>query len=135
MEECVVKTFIIKYHLIMHYFDSAKYKRFIDIKPSYCYDLSEYKKIGINEAIDSFGYFVLEIDNLKELGFNEFYEFRVLFSSNIDVLVEELTTSILKQKPKHVNLREFVNLIDKKMFENKCNWNVYASDTNESLLN
>lgn len=53
----VIKTFIIKYNLIEHYFDSTKYKRFVDIKPSYCYDNYNYKSIDLSESIDSYPYF------------------------------------------------------------------------------
>ena len=121
--EDVIKKFIINYNLVEHYFDSAKYKKFKETKPIYYYEPREYESTNLFDSISSYPYFYLELDVLDDM----FYEFKVLYHSQINVLIENFTECILLNKPNKVTLTDFINEIDKKITKNKCNWNVYAS--------
>jgi hypothetical protein len=121
--EDVIKKFIINYNLVEHYFDSAKYKKFKENNPIYCYEPYEYESTDLFESISSYPYFHLELDVLDDI----FYEFKVLYHYEINVLIENFTKCILLNKPYKVTLNDFINEIDKKITENKCYWNVYAS--------
>lgn len=124
--EDVVKTFIIKYGLIEQYFDSAKYKKFIEDEHTDHTD-TMYKSMKIIESIDSYPYFIFEVDYINNLGKEEYYEFKVLFNPQIEIFAYSLLTCIMINKPKRFTLKGFIDEIDKRIAENRCNWNVYAS--------
>lgn len=122
----ILSPFIVKYQIMEHYINSAKYKMFVEKKSTHYNNEIEYKKIPIKDAIDTFPNLVVELD-YKSKGEDIFYEFKVLFSPKLSELVTNLNECIQLHKPKEISLKEFLNEIDKKIHQDTCNWNVYAS--------
>ena len=123
----IVRNFIIRHQLIEYYYDSIKYKKFFEFNPYYNYDSQEYKKIILNNKINTYPYLVLEINFINNYGKEEFYEFKILFTSSISNLTNSLTDSILLNIPEDTTLVNFIKNIHYKIIMNICNWNVYAS--------
>lgn len=123
----IVKKFVIKYQIIEHYYDSTKYKKYVELNPTSFYDCKDYKNVNLTDAIQSYPYVIFEIDSKNKNGINEYYDFKVIYHPKLDIFINTLIIAILSKKPDNMTLEEFISNFESSILTDYSNWNVYAS--------